>query len=305
MSAYMDYQPDDLTLRSLKEELDYRLWKGSGKAEAERLNKIDQHSFFVITLIKNFDEIFKTPITDETYNKNEVKIVYQEDSDDNKWNYEVVMFGKYHYFCCNTYNHLHKVLKYYAIEDDEIYLYTPLYLHNYIKDEYKIQHHKEINYPEPDLECDDEDIPLYDTDDCPVCMEKFGITEKQELIGNHPTKKILKTKKTICVKRNTYCGHPICIECFKTICNSCNVSCPMCRENYEDTGDVDIDEWTSELDVDDVIEMVDSQDDMLKDIVDVDALIEQSVCADGWSHMLRCEGFVYDDCDYFFGKDED
>ena len=305
MSSLIDKTPTDLALAYLKLELDYRLWSGAGKAEAERQNAIDQHIFFVNTLIDNFDEIFKTPITDETYDKNEIKIVYQEGSDDNKWNYELVLFGKYHYFCCNSYTNLHKLLKWYAIEEQELFYYTPLYLYSFIKDEYKIQHHKEIIYPEPDLETDEEDHPLYDTDDCPVCMEKFGITEKQELVGNHPNKKILKTTKTICVKRNTFCGHPICMKCFKTICNSCNVSCPMCRENYEDTGDVEIDEWDDTLNEEELIEMVENQDDMLLDMVDLDPLIEQSVIADGWEHMLRCEGFCLQGDTFFFGKDED
>ena len=305
MSSMIDTDPSALLLRNLKEELDYHLWKGSGKAEAERQQKIDQHIFFVKTLIDNFNEVFKTPITDETYNKNEIKIVFQEDSDDNKWNYELVIFGKYHYFCCNTYANLHKILKYYAYDEEELYYYTDLYLYHYLKDEYKIQHHKEIIYPEPDLETDEEEHPLFDTDDCPVCMEKFGITEKQELIGNHPTKKILKTTKSIVVKRNTYCGHPICMNCFKTICNSCNVSCPMCRENYLDTGDVEIEEWTTEITQDEIAEMRERQDDMLLDMVNIEPLIQQSIYADGWSHMLRCDGFVLEDCDFFFGKDED
>jgi hypothetical protein len=300
----MDYQPADLCLRSLKEKLETII--ENDKENYEDYEKYwGRHKFFVITLIKNFDEIFKTPITDETFSLEEVKLTFQEDSDDNKWNYEVVMFGKYHYFCCNTYHNLHNLLKHYAIEEEELYLYTPAYLHSFLKDEYKIIHHKDIDYPEPDLECDEDDIPLYDTDDCPCCMEKFGITEKQELIGNHSKKKILKTTKTICVKRNTYCGHPICIECFKTICNSDNVKCPMCREDYEETGDVEINEWGEVLTIEDITNMADRQDDMLLDMVYIDELIEQSICADGWSHMLRCEGFVYEDCDYFFGKDED
>ena len=303
MSSLIDTTPT--ALAHLKTELDYHLWSGAGKAEAERQQAIDQHIFFVNTLIDNFDEIFKTPITDETFSLEDVKLTFQEDSDDNKWNYEVVMFGKYHYFCCNTYYNLNKILKYYATDEEELYLYTPAYLHSFLKDEYKIIHHKDIEYPEPDLECDEDDIPLYDTEDCPCCMEKFGITEKQELIGNHSKKKILKTSKTICVKRNTYCGHPLCIECFKTICNSDNVKCPMCRTDYEETGDVEINEWGEELTIEDITDMADRQDDMLMDMVDIDDLIRQSVCVDGWSHMLRCEGFVYDDCDYFFGKDED
>ena len=98
---------------------------------------IERHTFFVKTLIDNFNEVFKTPITDETYNKNEIKIVFQEDSDDNKWNYELVCFGKYHYFCCNTYPNLHKILKYYAYDEEELYYYTDLYLYHYLKDEYK------------------------------------------------------------------------------------------------------------------------------------------------------------------------
>lgn len=300
--AITDYE----LLQDLKSRLEYQLWRAvEDDPEYIWEGDVERHTFFVKTLIDNFNEVFKTPITDETYNKNEIKIVFQEDSDDNKWNYELVCFGKYHYFCCNTYPNLKKILKYYAYDEEELFDYTDLYLYSFLKPEYKTQSHKEIIYPEPDLETDEEEHPLFDTDDCPVCMEKFGITEKQELIGNHPTKKILKTTKTICVKRNTYCGHPICMTCFKTICNSCNVSCPMCRENYEDTGDVEIDEWTTEITQDEITEMRQRKDDMLLDMVYLDPLIEQSVIADGWSHMLRCEGFVLEDCDFFFGKEED
>ena len=164
-----------------------------------------------------------------------------------------------------------------------------------------------IEYSEPDVECD-ENIPLFDTDECPVCMKKFGITETQQLIGNHPTKKILKTTKKICIKRNTYCGHPLCLDCFKTICeNKYETICPICRGNYRNTGDLIKNCESHYLKDKDIYDMIDNKDSMLLYMVDIPKLVTQSVIAGGYKHLFMCKGFAIDDNnkEMFFGKDED
>ncbi len=263
-----------------------------------------QHNWFIKQFVNHFEELVGLPIIDydENHMKN-IKCVFQEHSPDNIWNYEIVFNDKYYYYCCNNKYNMNEIVKHLAYDEEELFLYNPIYVYGFLKPEYRFEYHKDIEYPEPDLETDEEDIPLFDTDDCPCCMEKFGITEKQELVGNHPVKKILKTTKTICVKRNTYCGHPICITCFKTICNSNNVSCPMCRVEYEETGDVYINEYTTEITEKCVFDMIESKDDMLLDMVDYDKLIEQSVIADGYAHLLHMEGFTYEDDMFFIGLD--
>ena len=268
----------------------------------------DQHQHFCDQFCMNFAEMYKRniPIEDvETFYQDVLKDISVEYdySDETKDNYEIVLFDNIKWFCCKTYADAYEYLKYAIDEEQELFYYSPMYIAYAVKDEYKKKHRKDITFPEPDLDNDEEDHPLYDTDDCPCCMERFGITEKQELIGNHPTKKILKTTKTICVKRNTYCGHPICLTCFKTICNSSNVSCPMCRKSYEDTGDVEINEYTETLTEEDIMEMIESKDDMLYDMVDYDKMLEQAIYSDGYSGLLHFESIFEADDTYIFGYD--
>ena len=183
--------------------------------------------------------------------------------------------------CCGKY-HLLNVLENCYFEGDAIFDAQPIYVHGLIKEGCSTIHTTEIEYVEPDLECE-EDIPLFDCDECPVCMEKFGLNETRKLIN----KKIIKITKTVCVKRNTYCGHPLCIECFNGICRPGDKNiCPICRADYVDTGDITTTESQEEIGFEEVEEMMEGQDERLKEIVDIEALVAQMVVSEGLSEQL-------------------
>ena len=313
MSEICMIAPSVLNKNLLKDRLSFQLYRffveqeeECGEMPDDVREYIPQHNFFVDNVIENFESIFRFPITD--MNIDSVRVRFDPPDDYlrplDKYNYLIKMNNNQYEVCCMTYREARKLLINEAI-DYNLFLYNPTYVYGFLKPEYKTIKHKHIEYPEPDLDCDEEEHPLFDTDDCPCCMERFGITEKQELIGNHPNKKILKTTKTICVKRNTYCGHPICIDCFKTICNSNAVRCPMCRTDYEETGDVEIIEHIEDIDMDTIEEMMKNEDDMLMEMVDIESVIDQSVLVDGYTHLLHIEGFINDnDPDFFFGVQE-
>jgi hypothetical protein len=84
------------------------------------------------------------------------------------------------------------------------------------------------------------------------------------------------------------------MDCFKTIGNSNNKTCSICRADYEEF-DIEVQEWTTELTEDDIIEMMENNDDALIDMVDIDKVVEQAIIADGLIHLLRVEGFYYED----------
>ena len=286
-------------LTQLNSTLKYRLYGAKNDdPDFVVLGEPEIHNYFVDNLCANFHTIF--PDMGE-FDLNKITISYTDDVE-TRFNYELLIYDRYFYFVCERKDQLKKYLIYEIVDGSKLFSYNPIYILGFVKDESRMYHTKEVEYPEPDLETD-EDIPLYDTDDCPVCMEKFGITERQELIGNHPTKKVLRRTKTICVKRNTYCGHPLCLTCFKTICNSSNVCCPCCRTNYEDSGDVYINESTHILSDEDINDMIDNEDDMLYDMVDINALVDQSICADGLGHLLGCD-FVVENDEMLFGVDD-
>ena len=259
------------------------------------------------SIIKNLTIFYKEITGRDTYPLPEdIKIEDNGDGDNDYWelyNWSMWIKNKENQseteieIVCSSYDRLKKILEMRCKDDEELFYYNSNYITHYIKDEYKYSHHTEIDYCEPDLECDDEDIPLYDCDDCPICMEKFGINETTHLIRQ----KVVKTIKNICVKRNTYCGHPLCIECFKNICNSNKVCCPICREDYEESGDVMIHHREIELDNDTILEMIEEQDHRLLEVVDIEALVEQSITADGYEHLLHLDGFCNTEDRVFWG----
>lgn len=298
--------------RGLKDKLLTLL--GDQEIQRGSADDIEGNRKFACYITEYFEEIFGTTINDKRYDVDDVEVFRYNNIFGNEFgepSYELNIFGysQPYAFYCDTRLNVKKLLIRRAEENEELFIYNPVYLAGFIKDEYKNQYRKEITYPEPDLDLDTDeegnDIPIFDTDDCPVCMEKFGITEIQSLIGNHPTKKIIKTKRNIVIKRNTYCGHPICMECFKSICEGCNVSCPICRVDYEETGDVEITTTGVSLDIKDIEAMIEGGDDYLFEVVDIDAVVNQAIISDGYKHLLRCEGLEIDDDDeyWFCGLD--
>ena len=77
----------------------------------------------------------------------------------------------------------------------------------------------------------------------------------------------------------------------------------MCRKSYEDTGDVEINEYTENLTEDDIEAMIENQDDMLLDMVDCDVLLDQALMSDGYEGLLRFDGLCEEGDTYIFGYD--
>jgi len=266
----------------------------------------NRNEFFVETLIKNFDEIFKIPIDDYTYDPDETEINYIGLTD--KWDYEVVIFQKLYYFICDTPENCEVKLVEDLYDNPEIlFTFNPVYVCGCLKEEL-VEEQAEITLNEPDPETDD--VPLYDTDECPCCMEKWGIKETTTFVGNHPTKKILKKTKTFTIKRNTYCGHPICMTCFEKCCAEDDPKCPMCRKKYQDTGDR-VEEVVSRnypISTEIAQDLFRCEDEKLFDFVDINRLINQAVYSDGLEHLFRLEGFSitteYEGVEYLFGCED-
>ena len=113
------------------------------------------------------------------------------------------------------------------------------YIYGFVSEIMKTSYyHQEIEYSRPDES-------LYDSDSCPCCREKFGVTEyceeiKPEFIAPRSNKKRMKKWTVVKDKRHTHCGHPVCLECFNAICGRDKPSCPQCRRSYEETGDMRI-----------------------------------------------------------------
>ncbi len=265
----------------------------------------DRNYHFIDTLVRYFDDIFKTPIDDETYNPDEIEAHYIGEYD--KWDYEVVIFGRNWYFVCETPEKCEEKL----VDDlndnpETLFSFNPIYVCGCLKED-NTHTEEEINYDEPDPETDD--VPLFDTEDCPCCMEKWGMKETTTFVGNHPTRKVLKKTKTFTIKRNTYCGHPICMTCFDKCCEELEPKCPMCRKKYQDTGDRVVETIATQTPISEEIaqDLFRFQDPNLFDFVDVERLIRQSVVSDGLEHLLGLQGFcettMYYGDEYLFGCD--
>tara|TARA_R110000787_G_scaffold79439_3_gene173618 strand:- start:1526 stop:2410 length:885 start_codon:yes stop_codon:yes gene_type:complete len=285
-----------IKLQGLKNKLDTQLWDACDGDIGS--NEDIRNKRFVSRIIVYFHSIFHIGIEDKRYDIDEVCIDGDSDLEPDEPTYELYIFGETFGFYCDSKEQLFKVLTNRA-NDGDIFHYCPFYIHSFIYDKYKEITTNTKTYPEPDLECD-EDIPLYDNDECPCCMEKYGITETTTLVGNHPTKKIIKKTKKLVIKRNTYCGHPLCLECFKTICEGDKICCPTCRVDYE----YDLEQGTLALDIEIINKMIEQRDDYLIEICDVNAVVEQALYSDGYDGLLCCEGFVIENDDWFFGLKE-
>lgn len=171
----------------------------------------------------------------------------------------------------------------YLREDDGLFYINPINILNNLKARYRTHTETIITSNEPDPDDPDEEIPLYDTTDCPVCMETFDEHNK----------------------RNTYCGHPICYGCFHHIINSNKTDCPICRADYEEF-DVVIETETRELDVDDIQELQENQTaeniHKLIRMVNIDDLAVDIVGTDGYEGIMGFEYENWDDGLYVFAS---
>lgn len=257
----------------------------------------EQHHYLADFITNSFGEIFKKEIDDVEYNPDEVSIYYHYENDEpidneeNPLNYEITMFGNHYDFVCDKRQNLKKILKCRAYGGAELFNYNPVYIIGFCDKD--TGDDMETNYYEPDPELDD--VPFYDVPECPCCMDSWGVSETTTIVGNPLKKHIIKRKKHYTIKRNTFCGHPLCMECFKKICESDEPSCPMCRKLYTDTGDIEIVEEYPNITDDMIRDMIKNYDDALLDIVDIDALITQAIIADGIPHLLQLRCFVDDD----------
>ena len=138
-------------------------------------------------------------------------------------------------FYCDTYEAAKKMIVNDAFNGNFMTFFST-YIYGFVSEITKTSYyHQEIEYSRPDES-------LYDSDSCPCCREKFGVTEyceeiKPEFIAPRSNKKRMKKWTVVKDKRHTHCGHPLCLECFNTICGRDKPSCPQCRRSYEETGD--------------------------------------------------------------------
>jgi len=178
-----------------------------------------------------------------------------------------------------------------SFKEDEAILYTnPEYILDNLKQRYRYETIYEIEHIEPDE--DGEDNPLYDCEDCPVCMDAFSYKVENVTIEDINKR-----------KRNTFCGHPVCYECFETIAKSDNKTCPICRADYEEY-DIVCDEYEKSIEVDYIIGLQEdgyrtSFHQLLK-ITNLDDLALDCVRVDGYSHLIGFEWENWDSGNYVF-----
>ena len=53
------------------------------------------------------------------------------------------------------------------------------------------------------------------------------------------------------------------------------------------------------LDINSITAMIEEQDDYLLEVVDVPAVVNQAIIADGLPHLLKCEGVLYETDEWF------
>lgn len=180
-------------------------------------------------------------------------------------------------FFCNTEEVLLDLLIS-DIKDETILYLTPSCIVNNLKLRYKYIIDYTIEDQHPDI--GDDESPLYNTDDCPVCMETFDTANLCD-----PTPRN---------RKNTFCGHPICYECFDTIIRSNNKTCPICRSDYEDN-DVICYENEKLVEEEYIEALQTSQNiDRLIKITNIEDLALECIQIDGMAHMLRMDFIIKD-----------
>jgi hypothetical protein len=118
-------------------------------------------------------------------------------------------------FFCHTEESLTLHIIEELIDNSTINYIEPSLILSCLKPRYMTTNILEIHHQHPDNK-----NPLYNCDSCPVCLEEFD-----------PTNNCEATPKN---RRNTFCGHPVCYDCFNSIARSNKKECPMCRVDYEE-----------------------------------------------------------------------
>ena len=113
-------------------------------------------------------------------------------------------------------------------------------------------------------------------------------------------------KKWIIVedKRHTHCGHPLCLECFNTICGRDKSSCPQCQRSYEETGDMRITQWEETIDENYIVRLINEErNDLLLKISNVEAVVKQTlIFVESYAIELGCNDYAnFDNNDVWFG----
>ena len=105
-------------------------------------------------------------------------------------------------------------------------------------------------------------------------------------------------------KRRTHCGHPLCLECFNTICGRDKPSCPQCRRSYEETGDMRITQWEETIDENYIVRLINEErNDLLLKISNVEAVVKQTlIFVESYAIELGCNDYAnFDNNGVWFG----
>ena len=203
---------------------------------------------------------------------------------------------------CDTYEAAKKMIINDAFNGNFM-TFCPTYIYGFVSEIMKTSYyHQEIEYSRPDES-------LYDSDSCPCCREKFGVTEyceeiKPEFIAPRSNKKRMKKWTVVKDKRHTYCGHPLCLECFNTICRRDKPSCPQCRRSYEETGDIRITQWEETIDENYIVRLINEErNDLLLKISNVEAVVKQTlIFVESYAIELGCNDYAnFDNNGVWFG----
>jgi len=266
------------------------------KSQLKEYNLDENRVECIITNII-YDWKYITPVENLPLPKpDEVYLSYSENNGKYQFKLEVSYLNKDNewceaereFFCEKEDKLIDWVVEY--LNDEAIMYINPNTIADNLKARYKTRTETEIIYNEPDE--DDEDIPIYDCADCPVCMETFNINVVDITIED--------IKKR---KRNTYCGHPICFGCFETIANSNKTECPICRADYEDY-DIEINTNTTIIDGDYIRELQENLtyeniNELIK-MVNMEDLALDIVRYDGYEGMLGLDWENWDNGTYVF-----
>lgn len=141
-----------------------------------------------------------------------------------------------------------------------------------------------------------DNAPHYESVGCPVCFCDFvDIKEEDDFIYKKAVGVIPKEDDRV-VRIDTCCGHMICRDCFNSIRNIGNQSCPTCRGDLDcwDEDDSDDDMVETEYTKEDIDELLyegrDIDEQELLRIIDLVGLREYATRFDGYEDLLGGEG---------------
>lgn len=216
----------------------------------------------------NYKEWFKS---DEW----EITLNYQEEQDEDCiWNgvftdkrNEIIQERE---FCCEPYSYARTCAEVYI--KDNIEVYNPEIVFDNIKKKYKKNEEVET------IEVIDSDKEQYESCGCPICMENWEDVDKQ----------------------TTNCGHSLCRPCFGMIIANEKKTCPICRADYEEEGDIIIDIENRCLTIDDIKDLQENDPSKLLEMVNFEDLTYDVLRYDSWENLFYACYENTDDDDFLF-----